>query len=114
MQEVNDDNFQEAVLSHDSLVLVDFFANWCGPCLQLKPVLEELEAHFDTTVKFVQIDVDTSSHYPSQFGVRALPTLMLFKGGENIDLRVGSMNKRQLKEWLEQHISQGKHEMEYE
>ncbi|MAF98717.1 MAG: thioredoxin [Micavibrio sp.] len=98
--EVNDGNFKEEVLSADIPVLVDFWAPWCGPCKQLSPLIDEIASEFSGKVKVVKINIDESPNIPAEFGVRGIPTLMVFKGGELEETRVGGMPKGQLTEWV--------------
>lgn len=98
--EVNDGNFKEEVLSADIPVLVDFWAPWCGPCKQLSPLIDEIASEFSGKVKVVKINIDESPNTPAEFGVRGIPTLMVFKGGELEETRVGGMPKGQLTEWV--------------
>ena len=98
--EVNDGNFKEEVLIADIPVLVDFWAPWCGPCKQLSPLIDEIASEFSGKVKVVKINIDESPNTPAEFGVRGIPTLMVFKGGELEETRVGGMPKGQLTEWV--------------
>lgn len=97
---VTDDTFDTAVLQHDGLVLVDFWAEWCGPCRSLGPILEELATTLASKVKIVKLNVDENSKTPSQFGVRSIPTLILFKGGIALETQVGALPKQNLQEWI--------------
>ena len=101
IQAATDQSFEADVLeSKDQLVLVDFWAEWCGPCKQIGPVLEELAGELGDKVKIVKVNIDDSPETPTKYGVRGIPTLMLFKDGEVTDTKVGAMPKSQIEEWL--------------
>lgn len=95
-----DASFEADVLKSDTPVLVDFWAEWCGPCKMLAPVLDEVANEMGSTVKVVKVNIDESPETPSQFGVRGIPTLMVFKGGELVSTKVGVMPKSALEEWV--------------
>ena len=97
------DRFRKDVVepSMTSLVIVDFWAEWCGPCKALSPLVDELASELSGKVKVVKVNIDESPEAPSKYGVRGIPTLMLFKGGKVVDTRVGGMPKSQLAEWVE-------------
>ena len=88
----NRDEFKAAI--KEGTVLVDFFATWCGPCKMLAPVLEEVSKETDATI--IKVDVDEASALAAEYGIQAVPTLMLFKNGERVDIRMGYQNKNQL------------------
>lgn len=98
---VTDTDFENEVLQSDKPVVVDFWAEWCGPCKQLSPVVDEVAAEMKDAVKVVKVNIDEAPEAPTKYGVRGVPTLMIFKGGEVIDTRVGGMPKSQLQEWIE-------------
>ncbi len=93
---VNDKNFAEEVLNADLPVLVDFWATWCGPCRSISPIIEELAKEFTGRVKVTKLNVDESPATPSQYGVRGIPTLILFKGGKILDQIIGAVPKTRL------------------
>jgi thioredoxin 1 len=98
---VNDKNFDSEVLHADLPVLVDFWATWCGPCRSISPIVEELAKEFSGKVKVTKLNVDESPATPSQYGVRGIPTLILFKGGKILDQIVGAVPKARLKALIE-------------
>jgi thioredoxin 1 len=98
---VSDKTFDEEVLKSSEPVLVDFFAEWCGPCKAMAPALEQLAAEQKGKVKVVKIDVDQSPGITTKYGIRAMPTLIVFKNGEVAGQHVGALvQKRKLEEWL--------------
>src|SRR4030043_1885914 len=98
---VNDKNFASEVLKADLPVLVDFWATWCGPCRSISPIVEELAKEFLGKVKVTKLNVAASPATPSQYGVRGIPTLILFKGGKILDQIVGAVPKARLKALME-------------
>ena len=98
---VNDKSFASEVLNSDVPVLVDFWATWCGPCRSISPIVEELAREFSGRVKVTKLNVDESPAIPTQYGVRGIPTLILFKGGEILDQLVGAHPKARLKALIE-------------
>jgi thioredoxin 1 len=103
---VSDANFGEEVLNSNVPVLVDFWAEWCGPCLAIAPVLDELSTELAGKVKIVKLNVDQNPSTTAQYGVRSIPTMILFKNGQAADMKVGAGTpKAGLAKWLEGHAA---------
>jgi len=99
--DVTDASFDADVLNADGPVVVDFWAEWCGPCKQISPALEEISAEMEGKVTIVKINIDDNPGVPSKYGIRGIPTLMMFKNGEVAATKVGAAPKSQLIEWVE-------------
>jgi thioredoxin 1 len=100
-----DATFETDVLKSSKPVLLDFWAEWCGPCRMLLPVVEELAGEMADTLSVVKINVDENPQTPAKFGVRGIPTLMIFKDGQLKQTRVGGLPKADLKKWVEDSIA---------
>ena len=98
---ISDDSFETDVLKAGQPVLVDFWAEWCGPCKQIAPTLDELSGDKDGLLTVAKLNIDENPMTPSKYGVRGIPTLMLFKDGQVASMKVGSLPKSQLYEWVE-------------
>jgi thioredoxin 1 len=102
--EVTDDSFEDEVLKSSEPVLVDYWAEWCGPCKMITPVLEEIAADYNGKIKVVKLNIDDNPDTPPKFGIRGIPTLMLFKGGEVEATKVGALSKSQLTAFIDSSI----------
>lgn len=102
--EVTDSTFKEQVLDSNVPVLVDFWAPWCGPCRMVAPVVEEIADQYKGQVKVVKVNTDENPNVASQYGIRSIPTLMIFKGGQRVDMVVGAVPKTTLANTLEKYI----------
>lgn len=100
-QIVTDQNFAEVVMQSPMLVLVDFFAEWCGPCKMIAPIVDELAQEYEGKALIVKVNVDESMETAQQYGVMSIPTLIFIKNGEEVDRMVGAANKDTLKEKLD-------------
>jgi thioredoxin 1 len=93
LEELNDNSFNQAVLKSDTLVVVDFWAPWCGPCRKLAPVLEQIQSEFKDEVKFYKIDADKNMSIAREYGISSLPSVLIFKDGEAKEFMAGMMQK---------------------
>jgi thioredoxin 1 len=98
---VSDATFEADVLKSDKPVLVDFWAEWCGPCKMIGPFVDELAAELGEKVEVRKLNIDENPQTPSRYGVRGIPTLMVFKGGQVAATKIGAMQKSQLFQWVE-------------
>lgn len=101
---VTDESFEQEVLQSGVPVLVDFWAPWCGPCRMVAPVVEEVATQFEGQVKVVKLDTDQNPNVASQYGIRSIPTLMIFKGGQKVDMVVGAVPKSTIASTLEKYL----------
>ena len=97
---VTDATFEQDVLKADKPVLVDFWAEWCGPCKQIAPALDQISEELADVVTIAKLDIEESPGVPSRYGVRGIPTMMLFRGGQMASMKVGAMPKQKILEWL--------------
>jgi thioredoxin 1 len=111
--ELTDKNFKDEVLESHKLVLVDFYAEWCGPCKGLAPVIEQIALEYDDEVKVGKIDVDIQPFTTTKYGVRSMPTLLIFKNGSVVDKIVGAVPKSLIEQRLFAHRSGKIHELNF-
>lgn len=99
--QVNDQNFESEVLKSSEPVLVDFWAEWCGPCKMMSPVVDQIASEMNGKIKVVKINIDENPNTPTRYGIRGIPTFMVFKNGQLVETKVGGMSKAQLSNWVE-------------
>ena len=104
IRHVTDDTFDPEVLKSDTPVLVDYWAEWCGPCKSIAPILDELAKEYEGRLVIAKINVDQNQLVPAKFGIRGIPTLMLFKDGQLAATKVGALSKAQLTAFLDGHL----------
>ncbi len=105
IKHVSDASFKADVLDATSPVLVDFWAEWCGPCKMIAPILDEVATAYNGKLQVAKVNVDENSAVPAQFGIRGIPTLMVFKGGQLAATKVGAMSKAQLTAFIDQQLA---------
>jgi thioredoxin 1 len=104
IKHITDDSFTADVLNSDKPVLVDYWAEWCGPCKMIAPMLDEVSKDYDGRLQIAKMNVDENREVPAKFDIRGIPTLMLFKGGEMVDKLVGNCPKRELTAFIDRHL----------
>jgi thioredoxin 1 len=101
---VTDDTFEAEVVNTDGPVLVDYWADWCGPCKMIAPILDEIAEEYDGKLKVAKLNIDENPNTPPKFGIRGIPTLIAFKGGNAEATKVGALSKTQLTEFVQEVI----------
>ena len=104
IKHVSDASFEQDVLKSESPVLVDYWAEWCGPCKMIAPILEEVSRDYEGRLQVAKLNVDENQAVPAKFGIRGIPTLMLFKNGAQVATKVGALSKSQLTLFLDSHL----------
>tara|TARA_B100000929_G_scaffold288488_1_gene277064 strand:- start:2914 stop:3246 length:333 start_codon:yes stop_codon:yes gene_type:complete len=97
---IKDDEFKKTVLDQDGLVLVDFWAEWCGPCKQIGPLLEEMANNEELSLRVAKINIDENPIVATDYGIRSIPTMLLFSNGELKDTKIGALPKSELEDWI--------------
>ncbi|MEI8327336.1 MAG: thioredoxin TrxA [Betaproteobacteria bacterium] len=104
IKHTSDATFETDVLKSDKPVLVDYWAEWCGPCKGIAPLLDELAQTYEGKLQITKMNVDENRDIPAKFGIRGIPTLMMFKGGELVETKVGAMSKAKMAEFIAEHL----------
>jgi thioredoxin 1 len=107
IKHVSDASFEADVLQSKQPVLVDYWAEWCGPCKMIAPILDEVSTAYEGKLQVTKMNVDENRDIPAKFGIRGIPTLMLFKDGQLAATKVGAMSKAQMTAFIDQHVDQG-------
>ena len=104
IKHISDASFDSDVLQSEKLVLVDYWAEWCGPCKSIAPLLDDLATAYDGRLQIAKMNVDENRDVPAKYGIRGIPTLMLFKGGQLAATKVGALSKSQLTAFIDAHL----------
>ena len=99
VKSIKEDAFEEEVVKSELPVLIDFWAEWCGPCKEVSPILEEISTEMSDSIKIVKVNIDENPNIPSQYGVQSIPTLIIFKKGEVVATKIGMSSKNELLSW---------------
>jgi len=101
---ISDDSFEEEVITKGKPIIVDFWAEWCGPCKQIGPILEDISDEYQDKITIGKLDVDDNPEIASKYQIRGIPTMMLFNNGKLVDTKVGMSSKNDLLEWIDKNI----------
>ena len=104
IQSIKEDSFEKEVVNSELPVLIDFWAEWCGPCKEMNPILEEVSSEMEEKIKVLKINIDENPNIPNKYGVQSIPTLIIFKKGEAIATKVGALIKSDLITWIDSTI----------
>ena len=105
IKHISDDTFEKEVLQSSEPVLVDYWAEWCGPCKMISPILDEVAGNYQGKLQIAKMNVDENREIPGKFGIRGIPTLMIFKNGQLAATKVGALSKSQLTEFIDQQLA---------
>ena len=105
IKHISDASFEADVLQSDKPVLIDYWAEWCGPCKGIAPILDELAVSYQGKLQIAKMNVDENRDIPAKFGIRGIPTLMIFKGGQLAATKVGAMPKAQMEAFIQEHLA---------
>ena len=101
---VTDENFENDVLKNNKPVVVDFWAEWCGPCKQISPILSEIAEDYKEKILIAKVNIDENPEVPSNYGIMSIPTLILFKNGKSVSSQIGLVEKSSLSKWLDENL----------
>ena len=101
---ITDENFEKEVIKSEKMTLVDFWAEWCGPCKQVAPILDEISNEMSDQIVIAKHNIDEQPNIPTKYGVRGIPTMLIFKGGELISTKVGASTKSNIVSWIKENI----------
>ena len=104
IQSIKESSFEDEVVNSDTPVLIDFWAEWCGPCKEISPILEEIANEMKNKLKIVKINIDENPNIPNQYGIQSIPTLIIFKKGEPVATKIGGVIKSELLTWIKTSI----------
>ena len=101
VKSIKEKEFESEVINSDKPVLIDFWAQWCGPCKEIAPILEEIADEMQDTIKVVKINIDENPNIPNKYGIQSIPTMIIFKKGQPISTKIGASIKSEVKTWIE-------------
>ena len=101
VKSIKEKEFESEVINSDKPVLIDFWAEWCGPCKEIAPILEEIADEMQDTIKVVKINIDENPNIPNKYGIQSIPTMIIFKKGQPISTKIGAAIKSEVKTWIE-------------